>query len=106
VAENIRLANPEGDVEEAAKAAMVDVPLTAQGRELSSGQRQRVALARALARQTAPLVLLDEPTARLDTGTEQAVLKASRKLLRNKTALVVAHRPALLPETDRVVRIG
>jgi ATP-binding cassette, subfamily C, bacterial CydD len=106
VAENIRLANPEGDVEEAAKAAMVDVPLTAQGRELSSGQRQRVALARALARQAAPLVLLDEPTARLDTGTEQAVLKASRKLLRNKTALVVAHRPALLPETDRVVRIG
>jgi ATP-binding cassette subfamily C protein CydD len=82
------------------------VPLDHPGRELSSGQRQRVILARALLRRSAPLVLLDEPTARLDTGTEQAVLSASRQLLSRKTALVVAHRPALLTETDRLVRVG
>ncbi|MET0135444.1 MAG: thiol reductant ABC exporter subunit CydD [Kibdelosporangium sp.] len=106
VAENIRMANPSGDIAAAARAAVIDVPLSAPGRELSSGQRQRVALARALVRTEAPLVLLDEPTARLDTGNERAVLTASRRLLAGKTALVVAHRPALLPETDRLVRVG
>ncbi|MCE7008471.1 thiol reductant ABC exporter subunit CydD [Kibdelosporangium philippinense] len=109
VAENIRLADANAtdvDIDRAAAAAVLDVSMDRPGRELSSGQRQRVALARALLRRSAPLVLLDEPTARLDTQTEQAVLAASRKLLAGKTALLVAHRPALLPETDRVVRVG
>lgn len=109
VASNIRLSRPsasDADVLAAASAASLDVPLDHPGRELSSGQRQRVILARALLRRSAPVVLLDEPTARLDTGTEQAVLSASRQLLSQKTALVVAHRPALLCETDRLVRIG
>jgi ATP-binding cassette subfamily C protein CydD len=90
----------------AAQAAALTVPLTAQGRELSTGETQRVALARALLRTEAPIALLDEPTAGLDVETEQAVLTASRRLLVGKTALVVAHRPAILPETDRVVRVG
>jgi ATP-binding cassette subfamily C protein CydD len=109
VASNIRLSRPsasDAEVSEAASAASLDVPLDHPGRELSSGQRQRVILARALLRRSAPLVLLDEPTARLDTGTEQAVLSASRQLLSGKTALVIAHRPALLTETDRLVRVG
>ncbi|MET0236570.1 MAG: thiol reductant ABC exporter subunit CydD [Kibdelosporangium sp.] len=109
VADNIRLAQPsasDAEVGLAAQAASLDVPLAHPGRELSSGQRQRVVLARALLRRSAPVVLLDEPTARLDTGSEQAVLSAARHLLVNKTALVVAHRPALLHETDRLVRVG
>jgi ATP-binding cassette subfamily C protein CydD len=109
VASNIRLSRPsasDAEVLSAASAASLDAPLSHPARELSSGQRQRVILARALLRHSAPLVLLDEPTARLDTGTEQAVLSASRQLLSGKTALVVAHRPALLTETDRLVRIG
>jgi ATP-binding cassette, subfamily C, bacterial CydD len=108
IAENIRLSRPtasDTEVHAAAQAASLDVPLTHQGRELSSGQRQRVVLARALLRSSASVVLLDEPTARLDTGTEQAVLSASRRLLTGRTALVVAHRPALLQETDRLVRL-
>ncbi len=109
VADNIRLAHPsatDDDVAEAARQAALNVPLTAQGRELSSGERQRVALARTLVRPDTSLALLDEPTARLDVATEQAVLSASRRILQGKTALVVAHRLAILPEADRVVRIG
>jgi ATP-binding cassette subfamily C protein CydD len=108
VTDNIRLARPDAtddEVAAVAEAACLSVPDTS-GRELSSGQRQRLALARALLRDSAPLVLLDEPTARLDTRTEQDVLSASRRLLKGKTALVVAHRPALLAETDRLVRLG
>ncbi|MFF5174337.1 thiol reductant ABC exporter subunit CydD [Micromonospora sp. NPDC000089] len=75
-----------------------------RGHGLSSGQRQRVALARAFLRD-APLVLLDEPTARLDTASEAVVLAATRRLVAGRTALLVAHRPALLADADRIIRI-
>ncbi|GLZ35752.1 thiol reductant ABC exporter subunit CydD [Lentzea sp. NBRC 105346] len=73
--------------------------------DLSSGERQQVALNRALAREDAGLFLLDEPTARLDPGTEAQVLRGSREFIRGRTAVLVAHRPALLDEVDRVVRV-
>ncbi|MER7415392.1 thiol reductant ABC exporter subunit CydD [Micromonospora peucetia] len=75
-----------------------------RGHGLSSGQRQRVALARAFLRD-APVVLLDEPTARLDTAAEAVVLDATRHLVAGRTALLVAHRPALLAGADRILRI-
>ncbi|MEV1146417.1 thiol reductant ABC exporter subunit CydD [Micromonospora sp. NPDC049799] len=74
------------------------------GHGLSSGQRQRVALARAFLRD-APVVLLDEPTARLDSASEAVVLEATRRLVAGRTALLVAHRPALLADADRVLRV-
>lgn len=73
--------------------------------DLSSGERQQVALHRALAREDAGLFLLDEPTARLDPETEAKVLRDCRSFLRGRTTVLVAHRPALLDEVDRVVRI-
>ena len=76
-----------------------------RGHGLSSGQRQRVALARAFLRD-APIVLLDEPTARLDGASEAAVLDSTRRLVAGRTALLVAHRPALLAEADRVLRVA
>ncbi|MGW2627182.1 thiol reductant ABC exporter subunit CydD [Micromonospora taraxaci] len=82
----------------------LDTLLGERGHGLSSGQRQRVALARAFLRD-APVVLLDEPTARLDTAAEAVVLDATRRLVAGRTALLVAHRPALLADADRILRI-
>jgi ABC-type multidrug transport system fused ATPase/permease subunit len=79
-----------------------DTVLGDDGAGLSSGQRQRIALARAFLRD-APLVLLDEPTANLDGATEYEVLGAVQRLMRGRTAIVVAHRPALVALADAVV---
>ncbi|KAB1092053.1 ATP-binding cassette domain-containing protein, partial [Micromonospora aurantiaca] len=82
----------------------LDTRLGERGHGLSSGQRQRVALARAFLRD-APIVLLDEPTARLDSASEAVVLDATRRLVAGRTALLVAHRPALLADVDRILRV-
>ncbi|NJP32764.1 thiol reductant ABC exporter subunit CydD [Micromonospora thermarum] len=119
LADNVRLGSP--DVPDAAladavrDAALDDVVaalpdglatmLGERGHGLSSGQRQRVALARAFLRD-APVVLLDEPTARLDSASEAAVLDATRALVAGRTALLVAHRPALLADADRILRVA
>ncbi len=119
LADNIRLGSPDAPpeaVDTAVRAAALDevvrllpdgleTRLGEHGRGLSSGQRQRVALARAFLRD-APIVLLDEPTARLDGAAETAVLDATRRLVAGRTALLVAHRPALLAEADRVLRVA
>ncbi|MFG1839097.1 thiol reductant ABC exporter subunit CydD [Micromonospora sp. NPDC049175] len=118
LADNIRLGAPDTppDVLAAAvrDAALDDVVaglpdgldtlLGERGHGLSSGQRQRVALARAFLR-AAPVVLLDEPTARLDTAAETVVLDATRRLVAGRTAVLVAHRPALLADADRILRV-
>ncbi|MFD9738240.1 thiol reductant ABC exporter subunit CydD [Umezawaea sp. NPDC059074] len=115
VADNIRLGAPDASraaIRTAARAAHADfladlpsgydTPLGDRGTGLSAGQRQRVALARAYLRD-APVVLLDEPTARLDLGSEEHVVAAATALLEGRTAVLVAHRPALLAVADRVV---
>ncbi|MEU6203108.1 thiol reductant ABC exporter subunit CydD [Micromonospora musae] len=118
LADNIRLGAPDtpdanlaGAVRDAALDEVVaglpeglDTLLGERGHGLSSGQRQRVALARAFLRD-APVVLLDEPTARLDSASEAVVLSATHRLVAGRTALLVAHRPALLPDADRILRI-
>ncbi|WP_422745278.1 thiol reductant ABC exporter subunit CydD [Micromonospora sp. WMMD754] len=118
LADNIRLGAPDtpDDVLAAAvtDAALdevvdalpdgLDTRLGERGHGLSSGQRQRVALARAFLRD-APVVLLDEPTARLDSASEAVVLSATRRLVAGRTALLVAHRPALLADADRILRV-
>ncbi|MEU7980341.1 thiol reductant ABC exporter subunit CydD [Micromonospora sp. NPDC049081] len=119
LADNIRLGapdTPDATLARAVTDAALDDVVTAlpdglgtllgeRGHGLSSGQRQRVALARAFLRD-APLVLLDEPTARLDTASETIVLAATRRLVAGRTALLVAHRPALLADADRVLHVA
>jgi ABC-type transport system involved in cytochrome bd biosynthesis fused ATPase/permease subunit len=75
-----------------------------RGSGLSVGEHQRVALARAFLRD-APLLLLDEPTANLDGATEQEVLAALQRLVRGRTVVLVAHRPALAELADRVLEL-
>ena len=83
----------------------LSTPLGERGAGLSAGERQRVALARAFLRD-APLLLLDEPTANLDGRTEQTVLDAVGRLVRGRTAVIVAHRPSLRALADRVVDLS
>ncbi|GII57181.1 thiol reductant ABC exporter subunit CydD [Planotetraspora thailandica] len=77
-----------------------------RGANLSAGQRQRIALARAFCRPSAEVLLLDEPTARLDGRSESAIVEATRRLSAGRTALIVAHRPAMIELADRVVRLN
>jgi ABC-type multidrug transport system fused ATPase/permease subunit len=105
VRQNIALGRPdatEADIVAAARAAHADefvsqfplgydTPVGEHGAQLSGGQRQRIAIARALIR-NAPVILLDEPTAALDTESERYVQEAMDKLIKGRTTLVIAHR--------------
>jgi ABC-type multidrug transport system fused ATPase/permease subunit len=105
IRQNIALGRPdatEADIIAAARAAHADefvsqfpsgydTQVGEHGTQLSGGQRQRIAIARALIR-NAPVILLDEPTAALDTESERYVQEAMDKLIKGRTTLVIAHR--------------
>jgi thiol reductant ABC exporter CydD subunit len=74
------------------------------GRSLSPGERRRIGLARAFVRD-APVVILDEPTADLDPASVARVARAVRRLGLGRTMLIIAHRPELAREADRVIRL-
>ena len=73
-----------------------------RGIKLSGGQRQRVAIARAFLK-NAPILILDEATAALDSETEAAIQKSFDKLTRGRTTIVIAHRLSTLRNMDRIV---
>jgi ATP-binding cassette subfamily B protein len=78
-----------------------DAPVGEHGMQLSGGQRQRIAVARALIR-NAPIILLDEPTASLDTESERQVHLAISRLLQGRTKLVIAHRLHTIEHADMI----
>ncbi|MFI7134769.1 ABC transporter ATP-binding protein [Nonomuraea sp. NPDC050153] len=116
VRDNIGFARPgatEAEILEAARAAHVtefveslpdgfDTLVGERGIKLSGGQRQRLALARAILRD-APILLLDEATSALDSESELLVQEALWRLMRDRTALVVAHRLSTVVRMDQLV---
>jgi ATP-binding cassette subfamily C protein CydC len=113
---NLLLADPAADeasLEEALARAQLaglverlpeglDSYVGEQGSRLSGGERQRLAVARALLKD-APLLILDEPTANLDTVTERELVAAVRDLMRGRTTLVITHRLVALEEIDEIL---
>ena len=115
VRENIAFGKPDASEDEifaAAKAAYAhdfilsfprgyDTPVGEHGLQLSGGQRQRVAIARALIK-NAPIILLDEATAALDSESELQVREAMEHLRQGRTTLAVAHRLHTISHADRI----
>jgi ATP-binding cassette, subfamily B, bacterial MsbA len=79
-----------------------DTPLGERGQRLSGGQRQRIAIARAFVR-NAPILVLDEATASLDSQSEAEVQKAIDHLAENRTVICVAHRLSTLRSMDHIL---
>lgn len=117
IMENIRYGRPEAsddEVMDAAVAARCDfidhlpdgmnTMVGDRGVKLSGGQRQRIAIARAFLKD-APILLLDEATAALDTESEEAIREALARLVRGRTVIAIAHRLATLRNFDRVVML-
>ncbi len=114
VKDNVLLGNPgatEEDLKQAIEIAQaqfaydlpngLDTTIGEEGLSLSGGQRQRIALARAVAAKPRILVL-DDPLSALDVDTEAMVEDALRHVLKETTALIVAHRPSTVMLADRV----
>src|ERR1700727_1933046 len=79
-----------------------DTPVGEHGTQLSGGQRQRIAVARALVK-NAPIILLDEATAALDSESEQQVQEAIEHLCQNRPTIVIAHRLHTIMHADAIL---
>ncbi len=80
----------------------LDTSIGAKGGRLSGGQRQRIAIARAMLKD-APILILDEATAALDTESERLVQDALNRLMPDRTTLVIAHRLSTIEHADQVL---
>ncbi len=80
----------------------IDTPLGDRGARLSGGQRQRLAIARAVLKDP-KLLILDEATSNLDTGSEHAVQTAMERLYPGRTVVMIAHRLSTVQKADRIV---
>ena len=115
---NIGLNNPaisKDDIIQAAKLTQAhdiilslpngyDTRLQQQGQQLSVGQAQLISFARAMASH-APILLLDEATASIDSLSEKLIQKAIQSLLKEKTVIVIAHRLSTIQKADKILAL-
>jgi len=117
IMENIRYGRPSATDNEVLRAAIaarcdfiealpegMETIVGDRGIKVSGGQRQRIAIARAFLKD-APILLLDEATAALDSESEEAIREALSRLMRGRTVVAIAHRLATLRSFDRVVML-
>jgi ATP-binding cassette subfamily B protein len=116
IRENIAYGRPEAgfsDIMAAARAANAhefisrlpdgyDTVLGERGMTLSGGEKQRISIARAFLKD-APILILDEPSSSLDTGTEAMVVEALERLTTGRTTLIIAHRHSTIRGVDRIL---
>ena len=116
IRENIAYGRPGASDEEIIAAAKVanadefigrmphgyDTVVGERGDTLSGGQRQRIGIARAVIRNS-PIMILDEPTAALDTESERLVIEGLRQLMKGRTVIMIAHRLSTISEADKIV---
>ena len=116
VAENITYGRPDATREEIIDAAKLanahefiermpqgyDTLVGERGLTLSGGQRQRIGIARALVRNS-PILILDEPTAALDSESEERVIEALERLMKGRTVIMIAHRLSTIRDADKII---
>ena len=116
VRDNIAYGRPEAtneDIMEAARLAFADEFISKmpkgydtivgeRGLTLSGGQRQRIGIARAIIRNS-PILILDEPTAALDTESEKIVMAALERLMKGRTVITIAHRLSTIRDADKII---
>ncbi len=116
IRENIAYGRPEASFEEIKAAARLanaeefiaempqgyDSLVGERGLTLSGGQRQRIGIARALVRNS-PILILDEPTAAIDAGSEKLVLEALETLMKGRTVITLTHRLNTIRHADKIV---
>ncbi len=95
----LKAANAESFVRDLPKQLMTNVG--ERGVKLSGGEKQRLSIARALLKD-APILLLDEATASVDSETERQIQSALDRLMKNRTAFVIAHRLSTIQNADRI----
>ncbi len=113
---NIRYGRPDAtdaEVEAAAKMAQIhkfvlslpkgyDAMVGERGLKLSGGEKQRVSIARTILKGP-PILVLDEATSALDSFTEQEIQTALRKVSKNRTTIVIAHRLSTVVDADEII---
>ena len=116
VRENIGLARADVDDEEMIRAAEIsgthqfmgqiangyDLRLADRGEGLSGGQRQSIAIARALATRP-PILIMDEPSSAMDAQTETGLIQRLKEELKDRTLILITHRPPLLQLVHRII---
>ena len=116
VRENIAYGRPDAAEKEILEAARLanahefiarmpegyDTEVGERGLTLSGGQRQRIGIARAIIRNSA-ILILDEPTAALDSESEKVVIEALERVMKGRTVITIAHRLSTIRDADKIV---